>query len=152
MTTATEDPGWYPDPSGNGLLRWRDDKGWSDHVSTFPPPAGPPQAQKTEIHWQSRSWVAPRHVSRVAAVAGYLGIMAFAAVLAPLALDHKSMPGFLASILFAPAAALSGALAIRDLVQFPGNRGRVRAWFGLVSGLVWSIVGVVLFLVYASNA
>jgi len=26
-------PGWYPDPSGTGPLRWWDGRQWSDHVT-----------------------------------------------------------------------------------------------------------------------
>ena len=33
-------PGWYPDPSAGGRLRWWDGRAWTEHFS--PPPGGPP--------------------------------------------------------------------------------------------------------------
>src|SRR4051812_22026449 len=38
-------PGWYPDPTGTGALRWWDGRTWTEHVAAAPSPyAGSPYA------------------------------------------------------------------------------------------------------------
>jgi Domain of unknown function (DUF4190)/Protein of unknown function (DUF2510) len=35
---STSAPGWYPDPSRPGAMRWWDGSQWSDHSAPAPPP------------------------------------------------------------------------------------------------------------------
>lgn len=43
-------PGWHPDPSGSGLLRWWDGHGWTDHTAPAygPPPSSGPFVPRTD--------------------------------------------------------------------------------------------------------
>ena len=43
---------------------------------------------------------------------------------------------------FAPFALITGILALRDIKKHPEKHGRGRAWFGIIMGALFSLVGL----------
>ncbi|NOG54697.1 MAG: DUF4190 domain-containing protein [Planctomycetes bacterium] len=70
---------------------------------------------------QSLKGILPVNTSILAIVAGYLGL-------------------FSLLLVFAPFALLCGILAVVDLNRRPGRYGHVRAWFGIIMGLLGSLL------------
>ena len=60
-----------------------------------------------------------------ALVAGYLGIMSIIPV-------------------FAPFAIATGVMAIRDIQQYPEKKGLGRAWFGIIMGVIFGAIGLII--------
>ena len=57
-------------------------------------------------------------------IAGYLGLLSFLVILAPISL-------------------IVGILAIRDLKAHPDKHGLGRAWFGTIMGGIFTIIGLI---------
>lgn len=91
----------------------------------FPPPGYPPPPTATD---PALRMLAPINVSPWAIASGYLGL------LTPLC----GVTG--------PFALLTGILALRQIKKNPQMGGHVRAWFGIVLGLLGSVI-LVFFLI-----
>jgi len=48
---------------------------------------------------------------------------------------------------FAPFALATGILALKDIRRHPEKHGRGRAWFGIVMGALFSVLGLLMLLV-----
>lgn len=92
-----------------------------------PVPAAPPAAAVDP----AMRFVLPVGRSGLAIAAGYLGLFS------PIAI-------------FAPFALIVGILALRDLARNPGRLGRGRAWFGVISGGLFTVL-LVIILAAAAN-
>ena len=86
---------------------------------TRPPPLPDPDA--------GLKWVLPVGRSAFAITAGYLAL--FSVLLLP-----------------APLALLFGVLAQADIAKHPGKSGKGRAWFGIVAGVFFSLLLLLLLL------
>lgn len=75
-----------------------------------------PTDQPSSLHW-----IVPVETSGLAIIAGYLGLFAILGV-------------------FAPFALLFGILALRDINANPKKHGRGRAIFGIVMGVIGSLI------------
>lgn len=129
MTSSGADvlPGWYPDASAPGVLRWFDGAQWTAHtrpVAAVAPVAGADIGADSgdPVHWLvplgRRGW---------AIAAGYVAIFAaFCWLLAPISLGL-------------------GIYALRDINR-TGTHGQGRAWFAVIVG----IIGTVLLLMIAA--
>lgn len=71
--------------------------------------------------------------SGLAIAAGYAGLFAFLGI-------------------FAPVALVLGILAVRDLSKHPEKRGRGRAWFGLITGALCTVLLIVMIVAIAADA
>jgi hypothetical protein len=98
-------------------MRWWDGQRWTDQTM----PVSPQGMELTRSHKRIEHAVIPTDRSALAIVAGYLGLFALVVVPAPLAL-------------------LVGVLALLDLRRRPHLLGRGRAWFGVVTGAVGTVV------------
>lgn len=113
---------WYPDPSAPGLLRWFDGLQWTAHVHPASPPwpyAQPPLGAGERD--RSREALIPVNRTGLSIAAGYAGLFALLIVPAPIAL-------------------VLGVLALRDLSHKPTVAGRGRAWFGVLTGGLGTLV------------
>lgn len=86
---------------------------------TRPPPLPDPDA--------GLKWVLPVGRSAFAIAAGYLAL--FSVLLLP-----------------APLALLFGVLALADIAKHPGKSGKGRAWFGIVAGVFFTLLLLLLLL------
>jgi hypothetical protein len=114
--SAGPPPGWYADPSGSPALRWWDGTAWTEHLSQPAVGVASDDADDPVLRW-----LVPVGRSGWSVAAGYAGLFALLVLPAPLAL-------------------LLGVVAVLDLRRRPGRRGMGRAVFGLVMGLLGSIV------------
>jgi hypothetical protein len=84
-------------------------------------PDYPPPAYGHARPNQDLELVVPVNVAPLALIAGYLGFASFLCLPAPLAL-------------------LVGILALRDLATRPDKVGKGRAWFGIVTGAIGTLL------------
>jgi hypothetical protein len=70
-------------------------------------------------------WLIPVGRSIWAIAAGYLGL------LSPL-------------MIFAPLALIFGIVAIRDIKKHPNRHGLGRAWFGIIMGVIFTVIGTIM--------
>jgi hypothetical protein len=68
-------------------------------------------------------WLIPVGRSVWAIAAGYLGLLSVSMVLAPLAV-------------------IFGIVAIRDIKKHPNRHGLGRAWFGIIMGAIFTVIGI----------
>ena len=146
MQTNQTPAGWFPDPTNPHALRWWDGQQWTEHQSpTYQPANGhpsvpaPPYPAAVAYGWPALpgayptqsapssdpalKWVLPVGRSGLAVAAGYLGLLSLVGV-------------------FAPVSIVVSILALRDLNRRPASLGRCRAVFGLVMGIVFTILMV----------
>ena len=123
---------------GSGDLVWTDGMVQWQAAATIPgllpvqapvamPPmrpvyTGPPQPSPGDD--PAMRWLLPVGRSGWAIAAGYLGLLSFLGI-------------------FAPVALIVGIVAVRDIQQHPEKHGLGRAWFGIVMGALGSIALVV---------
>ena len=91
---------------------------------TRPPPLSAPNA--------GLKWILPIGRSGFAIAAGYLAL--FSVFLLP-----------------APLAVLFGVLALADIAKHPGKSGKGRAWFGIIVGMVFTLLLLLFLLVVLKN-
>ena len=99
--------GWYPDPGDATSRRFWDGYAWTGATSPALEPTRPP------------AWMLPNHVSGWAVASGYLGLVC---------LIFAGIPG--------PLAVVTGVLGLRQIRRRPDLNGRVRAWVGIVFGVI----------------
>ena len=120
--TTPAPPGWYPDPSAPGAVRWFDGVRWTQHSAPAAPawavpaqPSGLGENPSDPVHWlvpTGRSWQS--------IAAGYVALFATVIwVLGPVALGL-------------------GVWALRAAGR-TGSHGRGRAWFAIVAGALASV-------------
>ena len=146
MTIATGVPaGWYGDPQEpTSTLRYWNGTGWTEHVAprvqvapsppayAYPPqawapssaPAGSAQAFGEEPS-DPMHWVLPTGRSWQTIAAGYVGLVSL----------FTFFPG--------PFAIALGVLGLRAASR-QGSHGRVRAIFGIVSGIIGTFIAVLI--------
>ena len=120
---------------GSGDLVWTDGMAQWQAAATIPGllpaaptmPAMPPVrpaygglARPSEGDDPMMRWLLPVGRSGWAIAAGYLGLLSFLGIFAPLAL-------------------IAGFVAVRDIRRHPEKHGMGRAWFGIVMGVLGSI-------------
>jgi hypothetical protein len=118
----TVGPGWYADPGTAGWWRWFDGAAWTTYTHPMPAvpfaygySAPPPQRDR------GLEMLVPVNRTPMSIAAGYLGLFSLLLV-----------PG--------PVAVVVAILALRELKKKPDVGGRGRAWFGLISGALASII------------
>jgi hypothetical protein len=123
--------GWYPDPAGSASVRYFDGGHWTQHLSSaqFAPPASwsqpvspvPVPPVGSDPH-DAMHWMLPIGRTGQSIAAGYLGL--FGLLIWPLA------PFAIGFGLWALAAS-----------KRTGLHGRGRAIFGIVTGVVGTLIG-----------
>ncbi len=93
----------------------------SDSPSPSPPPPPPPVVTTED---STLKYFIPIGRSGYAIAAGYLGL-------------------FAVTLIFAPLALIFGLLALSDIAKHPEKCGKGRAWFGIIMGAIFSILGIV---------
>lgn len=88
-----------------------------------PPPPGLATQPLAAAPARLPAWLVPSHVSGWAVLSGYLGLVAIILL---------GIPG--------PFAILTGILALRQMRRDPSLNGKVRAWVGIVFGVVGTAV------------
>ena len=111
QSSWTPPPGWFPDPARAGTVRWWDGHNWTHHLAPAPH-TGPTEAEK---------WLLPVGRSGWAIAAGYLGLFSLLGV-------------------FAPFSIAASSIALWHLGKRPDLIGRGRAIFGLVMGILGTLL------------
>jgi len=94
---------------------------WQPLASIFPPAGGAPPPMPSAASAAALSMVLPINRSGWAIAAGYLALLSVLCLPAPFAL-------------------FCGIMALRDLKRRPYLQGGGRAWFGIVMGILFTIV------------
>jgi hypothetical protein len=115
--TASMPAGWFTNPENAEQLRYWDGSAWTDQVAVRAgdAPAGP------LVSDSDLKWVLPVGRSGWAISAGYAGL--FALIIFP-----------------APIALILSLIAIWDLKKHPEKKGWGRTIFGLVTGVLGTVV------------
>ncbi len=139
METSQAPEGWYPDPADVSGQRWWDGTQWTAYQRAGSDLAGPvpagvrsvadgyspatraSAAQGAPNPDPAMKWILPVGRSGLAIAAGYLGLFSLVGV-------------------FAPVSVVVSILALRDLKEHPARLGRGRAIFGLVMGILFTLL------------
>ena len=106
---------------------------WSQELPAWQPAQSFPNLVFSGSHEDRNiKWIMPVNVSGWAIASGYLGLFAVIAI-------------------GAPFAVITGILALRDIKLHPGRNGKGRAIFGLVMGVIFSLLYGLLIATMISN-
>jgi hypothetical protein len=108
-------------------LRYWDGSAWTPYTAPRPVPSS--QDSRTP------AWLVPTNVSGWAVASGYLGLVS---------LIFLGVPG--------PFAIASGILGLRQIARQPGLNGTVRAWVGIVTGTLGTMLLVTFGVAFAFNS